>query len=197
MDINDNVELNDDLKKLWKSLKDLHQILREKTYERYQRINPFYEDLFEWKERGRYWTKNNNNVTIYNSTTMVGKVEIGENTWIGPFCSLDGNGGLKIGRYCSISLGCQLLTHDTVKWALSAGKAEYEYAKTTINDCCFLGSYTVVNKGVTIGKHCVIGAGSVVTKDIPDYTIAAGVPTNSIGRVEIDENNKVILKYFK
>jgi len=191
-----NIEMDNDLQKLWLSLRKLHTALRDRTNEKYQRINPFYEDLFDWKERGAYWAQDDKNITIYNSTTVVGNVEIGENTWIGPFCSLDGNGGLKIGRYCSISFGCQILTHDTVRWALTAGKADYEYAQTTIEDCCFLGSYTVVNKGITIGKHSVVGAGSVVTKDIPDYTIAAGVPANRIGQVEIDEKSDVLLKYF-
>src|SRR5207302_3955069 len=114
--------MNDESKKRWDDLIALHRELRAETMRRYRRINPFYEDLFDWKERGAFWLGEDKGVTIYNSTSVVGDVKIGEHTWIGPFCSLDGNGGLSIGAFCSISLGCQLLTHDTVKWALSGGK---------------------------------------------------------------------------
>jgi acetyltransferase-like isoleucine patch superfamily enzyme len=189
------MDMSESAKALWASLGELYSELRDHTHSRYNRINPFYEDLFDWRERGKYWLGEDKGVTIYNSTTVVGDVSIGEHTWIGPFCSLDGPGGLTIGRYCSISLGCQLLTHDTVKWALSGGKAEYEYAPTTVGDCCFLGSYVVVLKGVTIGNHCVIGAGAVVTKDVPDNSIVAGVPARRIGAVHFDEKGQVNLQY--
>jgi acetyltransferase-like isoleucine patch superfamily enzyme len=131
MDI-DDVKLDEELESLWRQLKRLHRALRDHTYKRYSRVNPFVENLFDWKEKGEFF--GGKNVTIYDSTTIVGDVKIGDHTWIGPFCSLDGTAGLVIGRYCSISLGCQLLTHDTVKWALSGGKMSYEYANTKIGD---------------------------------------------------------------
>jgi acetyltransferase-like isoleucine patch superfamily enzyme len=194
MDI-DDVKLDEELESLWRQLKRLHRALRDHTYKRYSRVNPFVENLFDWKEKGEFF--GGKNVTIYDSTTIVGDVKIGDHTWIGPFCSLDGTAGLVIGRYCSISLGCQLLTHDTVKWALSGGKMSYEYANTKIGDCCFLGSYTVISKGVTIGNHCLIAAGAVVTKDVGDFIIAGGVPARPIGRVHLDSQGKVHLVYNK
>ena len=132
---------------------------------------------------------------VSKTAVIIGDVEIGKNTWIGPFTLLDGGGGLKIGRYCSISTGCQLLTHDTVKWALSGGKMQAEYASTNIGNCCFLGSHSVVTKGVTIGNHCLIAAGAVVTKDVGDFVIAGGVPARTIGRVDLDLQGKVHLVY--
>ena len=188
-------DIDDDLKKLWTSLIDLHHYCRSYTKKNYNRINPFFEDLFDWSERGAYWIQNDKGITIYNSTTVIGDVEIGDNTWIGPFCLLDGGGGLDIGSFCSISVGCQLLSHDTIKWALSGGKMGYEYGRTKIGDCCFIGTHAVITKGVTIGKHCLIGAGAVVTNDVQDYTIVGGVPAKPIGRVEIDEQREVHLVY--
>lgn len=173
--------------RLHADLRALHERLRGETLESYRRMNPFCEDLFDWKEGGRAWTGDDRGVTIYDSTTVVGDVEIGRDTWVGPFCSLDGTGGLTIGHHCSISSGCELVTHDTARWALSGGAEEYEYAPTRIGDCCFLGSRVVVTKGVTIGDHCLIAAGGVVTGDLPDHTIAAGVPAERIGTVRIDE----------
>jgi acetyltransferase-like isoleucine patch superfamily enzyme len=168
-------------------LRALHERLRGETMESYRRMNPFCEDLFDWKERGRAWTGDDRGVTIYDSTSVVGDVEIGHDTWIGPYCSLDGTGGLVIGHHCSISSGCELVTHDTARWAVSGGAEEYEYAPTRIGDCCFLGSRVVVTKGVTIGDHCLVAAGGVVTDDLPDHAIAAGVPARRIGTVRIDE----------
>jgi acetyltransferase-like isoleucine patch superfamily enzyme len=189
------MEMNESTGALLSNLRALHHALREHTKIEYGRINPFYEDLFDWRERAAYWLGEEKGVTIYNSTTLVGQVDIGEHTWIGPFCSLDGTGGLTIGSYCSISLGCQILTHDTVRWALSRGKAAYEYAPTKIGDCCFLGCYAVVLKGVTIEDHCVIGAGAVVTENVPAYSIVAGVPAHRIGKVHVDENEEIWFQY--
>lgn len=183
-----------DIKQLHEQLIRLHHHLREQTQAEYQRINPFYEDLFDWKERGAYRFGPDKNITLYNTATVVGDVEVGENTWIGPYSSLDGTGGLKIGRFCSISAAVHIVSHDTVKWALTGGKAPYEYAPIVIGDCCFIGTGAMITKGVTIGHHCVIGANAVVTKDIPDYSIAVGAPARVIGTV-IVENDQVRYEY--
>lgn len=189
--------LNDDQQRLRDALIDLHQALRAETKDAFNRINPFTEDLFDWKERGEYWCGGDRNVTVYNSTTIVGEVDIGANSWIGPFCALDGTAGIYIGAFCSISSGCQVLTHDTVNWALSGGKAGYSYAPVRIGNCCFLGSKSIILKGTTIGDHCLIAAGSVVSGEIPSHSIVAGVPAKSIGTVDITQDGAVALRYGK
>lgn len=186
--------LNEELKRLWGQLDKLHSTLRNHTQKKYGRVNPFIEDLFDWKEKGRFIGANN--VTIYDSTTLIGNVNIGDHTWIGPFCLLDGSGNLSIGTYCSISTGTQILTHDTVKWALSGGKSDYEYSPVSIGDYCFIGTNAVVTRGITIGKHCLIGAGTVVTTDVPNNSILAGIPGRRIGEVKIDDNGSVEFKYY-
>ena len=58
-----------------------------------------------------------------------------------------------------------------------------------IGDGAWLGGKVVVLPGVTIGKHSVIGAGSVVTKDIPDDVVAVGNPCRVIRKItEVDKN---------
>lgn len=179
---------------LLKELRKLHHELREHTKEKYNRINPFTENLFDWKEKGDYC--GGKNVTIYDSTTIVGDVEIGDNTRIGPLCSLDGTGKLKIGKYCSISVGAQIITHDTVKYALSGGNHEYEYSPVIIGDCCFIGVHSIILKGVKLGNHCLVAANSVVNNCFDDFDIIAGVPADKIGKVEI-ANGTVELIYAK
>ena len=99
---------------------------------------------------------------------------------------LDGTGGLRIGRYCSIATGAQVQTHDTVKWAISGGALGYEYSPVTIEDQCFIGAHAVVTRGVTVGTGTLVAAGAVVTRDVPAFSIVAGVPAKVVGRVHID-----------
>lgn len=62
------------------------------------------------------------------------------------------------------------------------------YAKpVTIGDECWLGANVTVCPGVTIGAGCVIGAGSVVTRDIPPYTVAAGVPAKVLRPITAED----------
>lgn len=176
--------LEPELAALWRQLELLRSRLRDATWARYGRANPFAEDLFEWKEKGSFC--GGEDVTIYDSATVVGDVKIGDHTWVGPFCTLDGTGGLTIGAWCSIAAGAQIQTHDVARWALSGGRLAYDYAPVVIEDCCFVGAHAVVTSGVTIGPHSVVGAGAVVTHDVPAYAVAAGVPARVIGRVRID-----------
>ena len=78
-------------------------------------------------------------VKLDNQIQIAHNVEIGENTWIGPFTILDGTGGLKIGSYCSISTGVQIYSHNTVKYAISGGIKPYEYNSVVIENNCFIG----------------------------------------------------------
>jgi acetyltransferase-like isoleucine patch superfamily enzyme len=186
--------LTESQRRLLEDLRALRGHLRDQTRERYRRLNPFVEDLTDWQERGRYWAGGDRGITIYDSTTLVGDVEIGEGTWIGPFCSLDGSGGLRIGAHCSISAGVQLLTHDTVRWALSGGALPADRSRTQIGDRCFIGTRAVVVRGVSIGEGSVIGAGAVVTSDVAPGTIVAGVPARRIGTV-VRERDEIRLEY--
>lgn len=134
--------------------------------------------------------------SVYDSALVFGDVRVGANTWIGPHTVLDGSGGLVIGDTCSISAGVQIYTHDSVKWALSAGKAPYEQAPVTIGSHTYIGPQTIVTKGVTIGRHCLVGANSVVNKDLPDYAIAYGTTCRIVGRVHVSDDGEVALEYL-
>ena len=93
---------------------------------------------------------------------------------------LDGSGKLIIGSNCSISAGVQIYSHDSVKWAISAGKSGYEYSGTTIEDNCYVGPNTIITKGVTIGKGTIIGANSFVNKSFSKGSKIAGNPAKTI-----------------
>ena len=96
-------------------------------------------------------------------------IDIGEDTYIGPYSCLAGPGNVKIGRDCMIAsmVGIYANQHHHV------GSSE---KGITIEDKCWIGSGAKVLDGVTIGYGSAIGAGAVVTKDIPPYSVAVGVP---------------------
>ena len=180
---------------LYSELKSLHNELRNDAKRKWKRVLPFEELLFDrWEKAGFIKAKKGTNV--YHNNYIYGRVQIGKNTWIGPYTLLDGSGGkLTIGDYCSISSGVQIYTHQTVEWALTGGKASYQKKATAIGNYCYLGPYSVVTMGIKIGKCCVIGAHSLVNSDIPPYSIAFGIPARRVGKVSIKGSN-VTYHYF-
>ena len=172
-----------------------YQRRREEMRGKWQRDLPFDELLFDRWERARSLGFGDG-ASIYHSAYVYGDVSVGAHTWIGPHTLLDGSGGgLTIGAYCSISAGAHIYTHNTVRWALSRGRAEYERAATAIGDCCYVGPYAVVSKGVTVGPHSVIGAHALVNRDVPSHAIVFGVPGRVVGRVDVDDSGEVRLVY--
>jgi acetyltransferase-like isoleucine patch superfamily enzyme len=115
---------------------------------------------------------------------VVGEPDVGEGTWVGPFCLLDGSGGLRIGRGCDLAAGVQVYTHSTAARCVTGRAVDTERAPVVIGDRTFLGANAVVLMGVTIGTGCVIGAGAVVTHDVRDGTCVAGVPARVVGTVD-------------
>ncbi|MCD6250035.1 MAG: acyltransferase [candidate division Zixibacteria bacterium] len=186
--------LPNDVAQLYRNLNQLRTSLRDEFKTQFNRSLPMGDELFDRWERAQYlgFAKSS---SIYESSYVLGDVEVGEKTWIGPFVMLDGSGGLRIGSYCMISSGVHIYTHDTVKWSLTAGQVEAERASVKIEDCCYIGSQAMIIKGVEIGHHTVVGACSFVNKSIPANSIAVGVPAKVIGRTIIDGDN-VKMEYF-
>lgn len=146
----------------------------------YRRTLPFADYIVDRWEKARALGFGEG-TSIYDSVLVLGDVRVGPKTWIGPFCVLDGSGGLKIGANCSISAGAQIYSHDSVRWAVSGGKEPYSYAPTQIGDECYIGPNVVISKGVTIGRNCIIGANSLVIENVPDGMKAAGTPCRVLG----------------
>ena len=122
--------------------------------------------------------------SCYNNVLILGEVEVGSSTWVGPNVILDGSGGLKIGDHCDISAGAQLYSHHTVQRVTSMGQAPVEYAPTVIGDGVYIGPNAVIQKGVTVGDRAVIGAMSFVNRDVPSGVMVCGVPARVVERAQ-------------
>ena len=163
----------------------------------YQRDLPFAELVFDRWQRAKTLGFAEG-ASIYDSSLVFGEVKVGENTWIGPNTVLDGSVALvHIGAYCNISAGAQLYSHDTIQWCLSAGQADKNHGAVTVGDCTYIGPNTIIQCGIDVGKHCVVGANSLVNRSLPDYSFAGGVPCKVLGKVEQDSDGKYKIKRLK
>jgi acetyltransferase-like isoleucine patch superfamily enzyme len=119
-----------------------------------------------------------------------GRVRIGEGTFLNIGVMVAAVDLVEIGSHCMLANGCFVTdaNHrfddpDTpVPWQGFTSKGP-----TRIGDDVWLGANVVVTSGVTIGERCVVGANSVVTQDIPAFSIAAGVPAKVLRAVTYDD----------
>ncbi len=109
-------------------------------------------------------------------------LEIGERTFIGSYACIYGSGDVRIGRDCLIA-AYSVIVANNHKFADPSKKIRDQGVTRkgiVIEDDCWLGAGVKVLDGVTIGQGSVIGAGAVVTKDIPPYSVAVGVPAKVV-----------------
>ncbi len=115
------------------------------------------------------------------------KIRMGNHSHINQGCILDGRGGITIGDNVSISHRVVLMTgsHD-----INSKEFKYKGAPIVICDYAFVGVNAIILQNVTIGKGAVVCAGAVVTKNVPEYAVVAGVPAKIISYRSKDLNYK-------
>jgi acetyltransferase-like isoleucine patch superfamily enzyme len=113
-----------------------------------------------------------------------GSIKIANNVAINSFAKIFAHGGVTIGAYSQLGPGVLVTTttHDY------GNNMETAFKQVTIGEWVWIGGNAVILPGVTLGDHVVIGAGSVVTKDIPSYSVAVGNPARIIKTVENVKN---------
>jgi acetyltransferase-like isoleucine patch superfamily enzyme len=127
------------------------------------------------------------NVTIARGATLtctgvlaeIGEsISIGDRSAVGAGSFLGGQGGIRIGSDVIMGPGVRIFSEnhnhgDVEKPIRSQGQTR---APVTIDDDCWIGGNVTILAGVTIGRGTVVAAGAVVTRDVPEYCIAGGVP---------------------
>lgn len=114
----------------------------------------------------------------------VGDVLIGNHTRVGIHCTLIGP--LTIGNHVNLAQGIVVtaLNHNFGDTALRIDEQGVSTNPIVIGDDVWIGANAVILPGVTIGRHAVVAAGAVVTKDVPDNCIVGGVPAKIIKKIE-------------
>jgi acetyltransferase-like isoleucine patch superfamily enzyme len=86
-----------------------------------------------------------------------------------------GDGGLEIGRDVMMGPDVTIITQDH-KPTSDGRFFGYERGKVTLEEDSWIGARAVILKGVTVGRSAIVAAGAVVARDVPPFTIVAGVP---------------------
>jgi maltose O-acetyltransferase len=110
-------------------------------------------------------------------------IRLGNHISVNKGCVLDGTGGLVIGNYVMMAEGSCIYSaqHRFDKLDTPMMLQGYEKSETIIEDDVWLGVRSVILPGVKVARGSIIAAGAVVTKDVPEYSIVAGVPAKVIG----------------
>ncbi len=119
-------------------------------------------------------------------------VNISNNVVIGDECKIQNNVSLYEGVELEDGVFCGpscVFTNDLTPRARYPKGREY-YKRTLIKEGASIGANATIVCGHTIGRYAMVAAGAVVTKDVPDYALVAGVPARVIGRV--DEKGNII-----
>ena len=129
--------------------------------------------------------------------------EIGAETQIGPFVEIQND--VQIGAFCKIQSHTFVCSGVCIEDGVFVGhgvmfvndlyprsttpdgqfqtKDDWELARTLIRERASIGSNATIIGGITVGKEALIGAGAVVTHDVPDFAIVAGVPAKVVGDI--------------
>lgn len=141
----------------------------------------------------RKYTRMSSTATIMNKRALA----VGDQVWVWHYSILDATEGLIIEEGCQIGAWVGIFTHGSEKAIRLLGKQfvhipnterkGYTRGSVRIGAYTFVGAGSVILPGVTIGKGCLIGTGSLVAKDIPDYSIVVGQPGKVVGStIEMD-----------
>jgi acetyltransferase-like isoleucine patch superfamily enzyme len=150
---------------------------------------PFMVYGFFSRKENKFYKK----TRISSSAKLVDKsnILIKDMVWIGHYCLLDGIGGIDIQEGVNIASHTCIYTHSSQNSIRLLGKkfieiptlerAGYITGKVSIGEYTFVGTSCVILPGTSIGKGCIIGAGSVVKGDFPDFSVIVGNPARLAG----------------
>jgi maltose O-acetyltransferase len=111
---------------------------------------------------------------------------LSSNSEINPGCFLLAKNKIKIGENSTLAFQTTILTSANPNGPKNLLSRVYQKmtAPVIIGNNAWIGACAVILPGVTIGNYCVVAAGAVVTKDVPDYTVVAGVPATKVKELD-------------
>lgn len=127
------------------------------------------------KDPVAYWRKQG--VIIGSGCYIVSNVQFGSEPYL-----------ITIGDNVRLTENVRFVTHDGGLWVARGLDKKYadadKFGRITVGDNVHIGPNTIIMPGVNIGSNCIIGCGAVVTRDIPDNSVAVGVPAKVIETVD-------------
>jgi acetyltransferase-like isoleucine patch superfamily enzyme len=102
-------------------------------------------------------------------------LKLGYKTDIGAFTYLNAKHGIVIEDYVQIGAHCAIYSISTI---------DQKEGEVLLKENCRIGSHTVIMPGITVGRNSIIGACSLVNRDIPDNVLAVGVPARIIKKID-------------
>lgn len=149
----------------------------------------FYKAKINWLATAGIEAGKNAKVNGHTQFYGDGRIEIGVETWVGPGCRFysNDNAPIKIGANCDIAPEVAFVTgsHELGGQDRRAGFGTAR--EIVIGEGCWIGARVSILGGVHIGKSSVIAAGALVSEDIPDNSLAGGVPAKVIKKLPEDE----------
>ena len=125
------------------------------------------------KLKGSFEIAKENGMIVEDGVSVLGGVNFGSEPYL-----------ITLHRKCRITSDVVFVTHDGGTWAFRDHWNQYKdvikFGRIEVGEEAFIGTRSIIMPGVRIGKHSVVGAGSIVTRDVPDYTVVAGVPAKVI-----------------
>ena len=124
--------------------------------------------------------------SIGDNTTLGQNVNISDNVRIGKDCKIQNNVSVYEGVTLEdgVFLGPSCVFTNDLTPRARYPKGHENYKKTIVKEGASIGANATVVCGHTIGKYAMVAAGAVVTKDVPNYALVAGVPARVIGKVD-------------
>lgn len=111
-----------------------------------------------------------------------GGLRLGTLSWVSDDCYIDAQGTIKIGDNVLIGSHTQIYSSEHgIDPNLLIREQHHVFKMTIIKNDVWIGAGAIITGGVTIGDHAIIAAGAVVTHDVPEWEIHAGVPAKKIG----------------
>ena len=132
----------------------------------------------------RFWLGRKSVIESYCCiNNAVGDVTIGNHTRVGIHCTVIGP--VCIGNHVNLAQGITVsaLNHNFADSNRKIDEQGISTKPVVIGDDVWIGANAVILPGVTIGRHVVVAAGAIVTKDVPDYSLVAGVPAKEIKKL--------------
>ena len=134
------------------------------------------------------YTRISSTATLMNKN----KLDIDDNCWVWHHSILDATNGIKIGKGCQIGAWVGMFTHSSHIAIRLLGekyieidntqRTGYQHGSIEIGEYTFIAAQAIILPGVKIGKGCLVSAGTIVSGDIPDYSIVSGNPAKVVGK---------------